>query len=78
MSSLNVIMMELFTGTFCAPLVGLIKLTRGGILSAGGRGPFWPHAESNRIAAWIIANDSMEVFFMFFTAGRILLLRMHR
>jgi hypothetical protein len=63
-------MTEQLTGTLCAPSVGLTKLTRGGILSAGGRGPFWPHAPSNKITIWIITNDIMGFLFISFTSGR--------
>ncbi len=41
---LNVIIMSEVVATFCAPLVGLVKITEGGVVSGGLSGPFLPQA----------------------------------
>ena len=48
MASLNVIITEVLTETFCAPLTGLTELTVGAVVSEGGKGPMPPHPERTR------------------------------
>jgi hypothetical protein len=60
-ASLNVIVIGPFTETFCSPLFGLVKLTEGGIVSAGGRGPF-PQVDSIKV---IVESTSIMSEYLF-------------